>query len=120
MSTFSTFKGPGWNYRTTATRPIQIKAKNDRIRKAIALDLSTNYPVAIDFPKDIPIEAIEVENSFSATFKIYTSKNTEGVEAEYVEFFQVLDVDQSFEDFVKAYWLYPNYIAFELTRMEPL
>lgn len=37
-----------------------------------------------------------------------------------MEFFEVLDVDQNFEDFVKAYWMYPNYIAFELTEIEPM
>jgi hypothetical protein len=120
LSTYSTFKGSDWNYRITATRPILIKAKNDRMRKAVAIDLSVNLPFAIQISEGVPVEAVEVEKRFSATLKVYTSKNAEGAESEYVEFFEVLDVDQRFEDFVKAYWMYPNYITFELSRIEPL
>ena len=38
----------------------------------------------------------------------------------HVDFFEILDVDQSFEDFVRAYWVYPKHVAFELTKIEPL
>jgi hypothetical protein len=41
------------------------------------------------------------------------------VESGFVEFFVVLDVDQSFEDFAEAYWMYPNLIVFEPTEIEP-
>jgi hypothetical protein len=44
----------------------------------------------------------------------------EGVPADFVDFFEVLDVDQKTEDFIKAYWLYPSYIRFELVEAEPL
>jgi hypothetical protein len=120
LSTFSTFKGSNSNYRISATRPILVKAKNDRMRKAVAIDLSSDLPFAFEIPENVSVEAVEVEKRFSATFKVYTLKNLEGVESEFVEFFEVLDVDQSFEDFIKVYWLYPNYVAFELTRIEPL
>jgi len=42
------------------------------------------------------------------------------VAPEYIEFFKVLDVDQIAEDFIKAYWIYPKYIKFELVEVEPL
>jgi hypothetical protein len=42
------------------------------------------------------------------------------VATDFVEFFEVLDVDQTAEDFIKAYWLYPSYIRFELVEAEPL
>jgi len=117
---FSSFKGPDWNYRIFATRPILIKARNDHLRKAVAIDLLVNFPFAFKVSEDVPVETVEVEKRFSATLKVYTSKNVEEVESEYVEFFEVLDVDQSFEDFVRVYWMYPNHIAFELTGIEPL
>ena len=63
---------------------------------------------------------MEVEKQFLATLKVYTSKKVEGITSEYVEFFEDLDVDQSFEDFIKPYWMCPNYITFELIRIEPL
>jgi hypothetical protein len=90
------------------------------MRKAAAIDLSIDLPFAFEIPENVSVEAVEVEKRFSATLKVYTAKNVEGVESEFIEFFEVLDVDQSFENFVQAYWMYPNYIAFELTRIEPL
>jgi hypothetical protein len=119
LSTFSSFKGSGWNYRIFGTRPILIKAKNDHMRKVVAIDLLISLPFAFEVPENISVESIEVEKEYSATLKVYTSKNIEGVEREHVEFFEVLDVDQSFEDFIRAYWMYPNQIAFELTEIEP-
>ncbi len=90
------------------------------MRKAVAIDLLVDLPFGFEISKNIPIATVEVEKRFSATLKVYTSKNVEGVENEFVEFFEVLDVDQSFEDFVKAYWIYPNHITFELTEIEAL
>ena len=101
ISTFSTFKGPGWNYRTIATSPILVKAKNDQMRKAVATDLSADLPFAFEVPENVSVEAVEVEKRFSATLKVYTSKNVEDVEGEFMEFFEILDADQSFENFIK-------------------
>jgi hypothetical protein len=77
-------------------------------------------PFAFEVSQDVAVETVEVEKRFSAAFRVYTSKNVEGVEGEFVEFFEVLDVDQGFGDFVNAYWMFPNFIVFELTRIEPL
>ena len=120
MSTFSSLKGSEWNFRIFATRPILVKAKNDHLRKVAAIDLLTNLPFAFEVTKDVSVKKVEVEKRFSATLKVYTSKNVEDVESEYAEFFEVLDVDQKFEDFVKAYWMYPNHVGFELTEIELL
>lgn len=120
MSTFSTFKGSDWNFRIFATRTIMVKSRNDNLRKAIAIDLLADLPFAFLIADNVSIESVEVEKSFSATFNVYTSKKIGEVESGFVEFFEVLDVDQTFEDFVKAYWMYPNLIVFELTEIEPL
>lgn len=42
----------------------------------------------------------------------------EGVDADFVDFFEALDVDQDIEDFIKAYWIYPNKMRFELVEIE--
>jgi len=120
LSTAPSLKRPKWNFRILATRPILVKAKNDHLRKAVAIDLIVDLPFAFEVAKDVSIEKVEVEKRFSAMFKVYTSKNFEDVDSEHVEFFAVLDVDQKFEDFVKAYWMYPNHIAFEVAEIEPL
>ena len=67
---------------------------------------------------DFPMESIEVEKEYLATLKVYTLKTVDGVKSDFVEFFEVLDVDRTVEDFINAYWLYPNYIRFELVEIE--
>ncbi len=90
------------------------------MRKAVAVDLLTDLPFSFFISENISIDSVEVEKQFSAAFKVYTTKNVEDVESGFVEFFQVLDVDQSFEDFARVYWLYPSLIVFELTDLEPI
>ena len=90
------------------------------MRKAVAIDLLVDLPFSFEISENIPVASVEVEKRFSATLKVYTSKNVEAVEGEFVEFFEVLDVDQSFENFVKAYWIYPKHITFELMEIEAL
>jgi hypothetical protein len=63
---------------------------------------------------------VEVEKAYMARFKVYTARDAADAAPDYVEFFQVLDVDQAAEDFIKAYWMYPKYIKFELVEAEPL
>ena len=58
-----------------ATRPILIKAKSNRMQKAVAIDLIVNLPLAFEISESVPVESVEVEKGFSATFKVYTSKN---------------------------------------------
>jgi hypothetical protein len=50
--------------------------------------------------------------------RVYTSKNMQGVDSDFIGFFEALDIDQSIEDFIKAYWLYPSKIRFQLESAE--
>jgi hypothetical protein len=109
-----------WNYRTTEQRQIQIKAKNDRVRKVSVIDMASNLPFPVEPVADFPLESLEPEKGYFATLKIYTSKNLQKVDAGMIEFFEALDVNQTAEDFIKAYWLYPTLIRFELVEAEPL
>ena len=109
-----------WVYRIFDRRVISVKAKNEQVRKIAAVDLQTNVPFAIEASKDIFWEEVEVEESYFASLKVYTARDVEGVPINSVEFFTVLDVDQSMEDFIKAYWLYPKLIKFDLVELEPL
>ncbi len=109
-----------WNFRITASREIEVKAKNETVHKISALDVLTSLPFPLEAPKDYPIEDLQPQKSYFATFKIYTRKNVTDVTNEFTDFFTALDIDQTVEDFIKAYWLYPKYIKFELTEAEPL
>ena len=85
-----------------------------------AIDLVTNLPFTIEVPSTISLDSVDLEKPIYAFMKVYTAENIEGVPKEYVEFFKVLDVDQSIEDFIKVYWLFPKLIRFELVEMEPV
>ena len=107
-----------WNYRKIDQRLIVIKTKNEKVRKTAALDVLTNLFVTIDVPENINMAELQPEKEFLAQLKVYTSKNLDGIDKEFVEFFDTLDIDQAIEDFIKAYWIYPNKISFELTEIE--
>jgi hypothetical protein len=107
-----------WNYRKIEQRLIVIKTKNEKVRKTAALDVLTNLFVTIDVPENINMTELQPEKEFLAQLKVYTSKNLDGIDKEFVEFFDTLDIDQAIEDFIKAYWIYPNKISFELAEIE--
>ncbi len=94
MSIYPTPKGSQWNFRISATREVLVKAKNDQLRKVMAMDTLTGLPVAVMVSEDVSVEAIEVKKKYEATISVYTLKDTRGVAKEYLEFFEVLDADQ--------------------------
>jgi len=107
-----------WNFRKIDQRLIVVKTKNENVRKAAALDVLTNLPFAINVPESIPIENLQPEKEYLAQLKVYTSKNLEGIDEEFFNFFDALDIDQAIEDFIKAYWIYPSKIIFEIVDVE--
>ena len=109
-----------WNYRTVDSRRILVKAKSDDLRKISVIDMLTGLSFPLEAPTDFNAQSLEKEKGYFVTFKIYTLKKAEEVPADFVEFFKVVDVDQKTEDFIKAYWIYPRYIRFELVEAEPL
>ncbi len=97
-----------------------MKGKSDSVQKVSVVDVLTNSPFPLEVPKDFPLETLEIGKAYFVTFKVYTRKDMKGVSDDFVEFFEALDVDQSIEDFEKAYWIYPTYIKFELAEFEPM
>ncbi len=107
-----------WNYRKTDQRLIIIKTKNEKVRRAAVLDVLTNLPFAISVPENISMESLIPEKEYLAQLKVYTSKSLQGIDKEFINFFDTIDVDQATEDFIKAYWIYPSSISFELADLE--
>jgi hypothetical protein len=107
-----------WNYRKADQRLIIVKTKNLSVRKVSTLDVLTNLPIAINVAPDVPMESLQAEKEYLAHLKVYTSKNVEGIGKDFISFFEDLDVDQSIEDFIKAFWIYPSKIRFELVQIE--
>ena len=107
-----------WNYRKSEQRLIVIKTKNENLRKATAIDVLTNLPLAFDVSESIPMEDLQPDKEYLAQLRVYSSKNLEGIDKEFFNFFNALDVDQAIEDFIKAYWVYPSKIRFDLAELE--
>jgi len=102
----------------TTQRLIVMKTKAESVRKAAALDVLTNLSLALSIPKDFAMEDLALNKEYLANLKVYTSRNLQGVDEEFINFFDAVDVDQNVEDFIKAYWVYPDKIRFELVEVE--
>ncbi len=107
-----------WNYRKIDQRLIVIKTKNVNIRKTAVLDVLTNLSFGVEVPEDISMDELQPEKEYLAHLKVYTSKSLAGVDKDFANFFDSIDVDQATEDFIKAYWVYPSKIRFELSDLE--
>jgi len=112
-------KSTEWVYRIFDRRTISIRAKNDKVRKIAAVDLATSLSFAIDVPMEVSLESLEISKEYFASIKVYTAQNIETVPPDAVDFFKIVDVDQPIDEFIKAFWLYPKMIKFELVEVEP-
>jgi hypothetical protein len=119
LSVSSSADAVDWVYRIFDHRMMSVKAKNETVQKVAAIDLLTNLPFSADVVSDEVMRKLETDKVYYASLKVFTAQNVSSVAPEFVEFFTILDVDQSIEDFIKAYWLYPKLIRFELADAEP-
>ena len=107
-----------WNFRVFDKRLVVVKAKKESVRKIAVLDVLTNLMLAVEVPGTISMKELIVDKEYLVNLRVYTAKDVEGVEKDFVNFFEVVDIDQSIEDFIKAFWVYPSKIRFELVDME--
>jgi hypothetical protein len=108
----------GWNFRKTDQRLILIKTKSPTTHKAAALDVLSNLSFALEIPEDIASGTLELEKEYMAELNIYTSGDLSGVDKDFFNFFDAVDIDQPTDDFLRAYWVYPSKIRFELVELE--
>jgi hypothetical protein len=107
-----------WIFRLTDKRIVQVKTKNMSVQKIAVLDVLTNLMFAVEAPEEFDFEVVETGKEYLFSLKVYTSKKVEDVDAEFLGFFEAADVNQKIEDFIKAYWVYPAKIRFDLTEVE--
>ena len=107
-----------WNFRVFDKRLVTVKNKNESVRKVAVMDTLTSLMFAIEVPEMISMNELVVNTVYLANLRVYTSKNVGDVESDFVDFFSALDVDQNIADFIKAYWIYPSKIRFELDEIE--
>jgi hypothetical protein len=107
-----------WSFRVYAQRLVTVKAKSEIARKAAVHDAATNLEFAVEVPDKFSMGQLSVGGQYLADLRVYTQKNLEGVNKEFLSFFEAVDVNQDVEDFIKAYWVYPRKIRFELDGLE--
>jgi hypothetical protein len=107
-----------WNFRVFDKRLIVVKTKNENIRKVAVLDVLTNLTFSVEVPDMISMKELDVDGEYMANLRVYTAKEVKNVDKEFINFFEALDIDQSIEDFIKSYWVYPSKIRFELAEIE--
>jgi hypothetical protein len=107
-----------WNFRVFDKRLIVIKTKNISVRKVAVLDVLTNLMFTVEVPDMISIQELDIDKEYLANLRVYSAKNVENVDSDFINFFEALDIDQSIEDFIKAYWIYQSKIRFELVEIE--
>jgi hypothetical protein len=107
-----------WNFRILDKRLVVVKTKSESIRKVAVLDVVTNLMFTVQVPQTISSEQLTANYQYLFNLKVYTSKNIENVERDFVSFFEAIDIYQEMEDFLKAYWVYPKKIRFELAEVE--
>ena len=74
--------------------------------------------LTVQVSENVNLQDLAANHEYLFNLKIYTSRDIAGVNEDFVSFFEALDIDQSIEDFIKAYWVYPGKIRFELTEVE--
>ena len=107
-----------WNFRVFDKRLIVVKTKNENVRKVAVLDVLTNLMFSVEVPDMISMKELIIDREYLANLRVYTAKDIGNVDKEFINFFEALDIDQNIEDFIKAYWIYPSKIRFELTEIE--
>jgi hypothetical protein len=107
-----------WNFRVFDQRLIVLRTKSEAARKAAAMDVATNLLFALEVPQDVAMEKVTLNHPYMANLRVYTIKKVGEVDDEFVDFFKALDINQSTEDFIRAYWIYPGKIRFELVDLQ--
>jgi len=111
----------GWNFRALEKRLATVKSKAEAVGKIAVQDTLTNLMFTVEVQKDIsatPITELSAGKQYLLNLRVITSQNLNDVKADAISFFQAVDIEQSIEDYIKAYWLYPSKIRFQLVEAE--
>jgi hypothetical protein len=96
-----------------------VKSKAEAAAKIAVQDALTNLMFTVEVQQGVsatPITDLSTGKEYLLNLKVLTSKNLDDVKPDAVNFFQAIDIEQSMDDYIKAYWLYPNKIRFQLVR----
>ncbi len=107
-----------WNFRRLDKRLVVVKTKSEPARKIAVLDVLSNLVFTVQVPDTINMQELEADKEYLFNLNVLTSKKLDDVEKDFVSFFEAVDIEQSMEDFIRAYWVYPGKIRFQLVEVE--
>jgi|AGTN01.2.fsa_nt_gi hypothetical protein len=110
-----------WNFRVLEKRLVVVKTKAENVGKVAVLDVPTNIMFTVEVKDKVsqtPISHLNAGKEYLFNIRVLTSKNLDDVKPDAISFFEAVDIEQSMDDFIKAYWLYPSKIRFQLTEAE--
>jgi hypothetical protein len=110
-----------WNFRVLEKRLVVVKTKAENVGKVAVLDVATNLMFTLEVRNGVsqtPISQLIAGKEYYFNIRVLTSKNLEDVKPDAISFFEAVDIEQSMDDFIKAYWLYPSKIRFQLVEAE--
>lgn len=110
-----------WNFRVLEKRLVTVKTKAEAVGKVAVLDVTTNLMFTVEVRNGVsqtPITQLTAGKEYMFDIRVLTSKNLDDVKPDAISFFEAVDIEQSMDDFIKAYWLYPTKIRFQLTEAE--
>jgi hypothetical protein len=110
-----------WNFRVLEKRLVVVKTIAQNIGKVAVLDVASNVMFSVEVKENVsvtPISRLTAGKEYYFNIRVLTSKNLDDIKEDAISFFEAVDIDQSMDDFIKAYWLYPSKIRFQLTEAE--
>jgi hypothetical protein len=110
-----------WNFRVLEKRLVVVKTIAENIGKVAVLDVSSNVMFTVEVKENVsatPISQLTAGKEYLFNIRVLTSKNLDDVKEDAISFFEAVDIEQSMDDFIKAYWLYPSKIRFQLVEAE--
>jgi hypothetical protein len=107
-----------WNFRIIEKRLVTIKTKNEAACSVSALDILTNMVFNVEVTEAVDMKTLIQDTQYVLTLNVYTSKNLEGIDIEFVGFFGEIDIDQEMEDFIRSYVVYSTKTRFEVIEVE--
>jgi hypothetical protein len=107
-----------WNFRIIAKRLLVVKIKSESPNKLVVLDVISGLIFPLEAPPSVNLDKLEINHEYISNIQVYSSKNLNDIAADFMNFFETLDVEQTIDDFIKAYWVYPSKLRFVLTEIE--
>jgi hypothetical protein len=110
-----------WNFRVLEKRLVVVKTKAENVGKVAVLDVISNLMFTMEVKDNVsatPIAQLTAGKEYLFNIRVLTSKNLDDIKPDAISFFEAVDIEQSMDDFIKAYWLYPSKIRFQLTEAE--